>query len=176
MGRYSNIVLMMFGYIFFFNKKMTCSLSVSAFITKASNFIMKFTVFCFPCLKDLIFHLTSAAFILLVSKILLLVRNNCIPLHQSLNFVLSPSNYPRFRTILFGITVCMLLFVIASAGAADISLFDHLFILLEASFVIFKDPNLSNSVSISFVLYKLVLFFLWSIPHVFCSLSGGNFT
>jgi len=70
----------------------------------------------------------------------------------------------------------MLLFVISSAGAADISLTDYLFILLEALFVIFKDSNLSNSAFISFVLYELILFFLWSMPNVFCSLFGGNFT
>ena len=124
-----------------------------------------------PSLK----HARIAMILSLVSKTLLLLRNNCILLYQSSNFVLSPSNYPRSRTILFGVTVCILSFVIAGTSAADISLSDYLFILLEALFVIFNDPNLSDSASISFVLYELVLSsFIVYTTYVHLS-SSGNF-
>jgi len=100
-------------------------------------------------------YVRIAVILLLVSIILLFLRNNLIPLYQSSNFIWSLSNYLGSRTILLGIIACMFLFT--SAGATDISLSDHLYIPFEASFVIFKDPNLSDNISILFTLCKLVL-------------------
>jgi len=68
MGRYLNIILIMSDHTFFFNKKIACSSSMSAFMANALNSIMKSTVFCFPCLKILIFYLASAAFVLFVKN------------------------------------------------------------------------------------------------------------
>ena len=113
--------------------------------------------------------------LLLVSRTLLLLRNNYIPLHQSLNFVQSLSNHSGLRTILFGITAYILSFIVTGASATDISLSDYLFVLLEASFIIFKNPSLSNYTFILPVYLELILFVLWSMPHVFCSSSGSNF-
>ena len=222
-GRYPNIVLIMSCYIFFFSKNIVYRSSISVFIAKALNSIMKSTVFHFPCLKVSIFHLASAAFVLslnvvlssltnssqswvsnslssllsflcayipatfplrcakiavillLVSITLLLLRNNCIPLYQSSNFVQSLSNHPGSETILFGVTACTLLFIVAGASATDISSSDYSFISLEALFVIFKNPSFSDNTLISSVLCKLILFFLWFMPHMFCSSSSGNF-
>ena len=47
--------------------------------------------------------------LLLVSMTLLLLRNSLISLHQSSNFVWSPSNYPGSSTIFFGILLWQLL-------------------------------------------------------------------
>ena len=56
-----------------------------------------------------------------IAVILLLLRNNCIPLHQSSNFVQSPSNHPGSSTMFFGILACMFLLITAGTGATDIS-------------------------------------------------------
>ena len=120
-------------------------------------------------------HARIAAILSLVSRTLLLLRNNHIPLYQSSNFVQSPLNHPGSRTILFSITVYLLLFIVAGTGATDISLSNCSFILLEVLFIICKDPSLSDNASILSVLYELILFFLWSMPYVFHFLSGGNF-
>jgi len=71
-------------------------------------------------------------------------------------------NHPGSRTILFGITACLLSFVVAGAGAgaADISLSDHSYVSSEALFVICKDPSLSDSTSISSVHLELILVLL----------------
>ena len=53
-----------------------------------------------------------------VATTLLLLRNSLIPLHQSMNFVLSLSNYPGSGTMFF-ITVFLL--CIASTDAVNIS-------------------------------------------------------
>ena len=47
---YPDIVLIMSAHTFFFNKKITCSLSVFDFMASVSNSIMKSAVFFFPCL------------------------------------------------------------------------------------------------------------------------------
>ena len=75
MGGYPSIILMISCHTFFFSKKMACSSSVSVFIAKASNFIMKSTIFCFSCLKDSILHLASAAFVLLLNVVLIFLTN-----------------------------------------------------------------------------------------------------
>ena len=192
---------------FFFNRKMACSSTVSAFMASTSNSMMKSAVFRFSCLNVSIFHLASAALDLSlnvvlisftkssqswvpsssssslsffcayipatpylrqariamilssVSRTLLLLRNNRIPLHQSLNFVQLPSNYPGSGTIFFGNPVWMfsLFATAADAGATDISSVVVCSYSSEASSVICKDPNRSDSASISFVLLELVL-------------------
>ena len=80
-------------------------------------------------------------------------------IHQSSNFVQSPLNHSRSETILFGIIAYMLLFIVTGAGVIDISLSNLLFVSLEALFMIFKDPNLFNNISILFILYELILSF-----------------
>ena len=100
----------------------------------------------------------------LVSMTLLLLRYNHIPLHQSSNFVWSPLNYLRFRTMLFGMTVCMFSFV-ASAGAADISISVYLYLLEDFS-VICKDPSCSNNTSILFIFLELILVSLCSLYYM----------
>ena len=57
--------------MFFFSKNIIYSLSVSVFIASALSSIMKSTVFCFPCLKNPILHLASAAFVLLLKVVLI---------------------------------------------------------------------------------------------------------
>ena len=74
-GRYPNIILIMLGHTFFFNKKMVYSLSMSVFMAKTSNLIIKSVVFCFHCLKDSIFYSASAVFILLLNIILISLIN-----------------------------------------------------------------------------------------------------
>ena len=194
MGGYLNIILIISCYTFFFSKNITYSSSLSVFIAKISNLIMKSAIFHFPCLKNSIFYLASAVFILLlniilislinlfqswvpsslfsllsflcmympttpplrhtkiviilllVSRTLLLLRNNHIALYQSSNFVWSLSNHSGSGTILFGITTCTLSFIVTDAGATDISSSDCSFILLEASFMIFKNPCYNSKV------------------------------
>ena len=63
-GRYPNIILMISCHTFFLSKNIACNSSVSAFMTRASNFIMKSAVFFFSCLKVSIFYSTSAALVL----------------------------------------------------------------------------------------------------------------
>ena len=86
---------------------------------------------------------------------LLLLRNNLIPLHQSSNFVQSPSNHPGSRTMLLGIPANSFT-TGATAGAVDISV-SICSLLVEASWLICKDPSHSDNASISFVLLELVL-------------------
>jgi len=86
---------------------------------------------------------------------LLLLRYNCIPFHQSSNFVWSLSNYPGSGIMLFGMTAYMFLFI-AGASVTNISVSICLY-SFEASSVICKDPSHSNNVSILFVLLELVL-------------------
>ena len=100
---------------------------------------------------------------------LLLLRNNCISLHQSLNFVLSSSNYPRSRTMFLDIMACLLLFVIASTSATDIFLSDYLYVSSEALFVICKNSSLSDNASISSVHLELILVLL--VVYATCILS-----
>ena len=200
--------------MFFFNRKMTCSSSISTFIASASNLIMKSAVFHFPCLNISIFHSafavldlslnvvlisftkssqswvpsslsSSSSFFCVyipatpllkrariavilssVSRTLLLLRNNHIPLHQSSNFIQSPSNHPGSSTIFFGIPTCTFLLIpaVAGAGADEISISIHSS-LLEASSVICKDSSHSDNASISFVLLKLILVSLCSLHY-----------
>ena len=108
----------------------------------------------------------------LVSMTLLLLRNSRIPLHQSSNFVWSPSNYPGSGTILFGIPANTFppISTAMGAGAVDISVSVHSLVSFEVLSVIFRDPNLSDNTSKLFVCLELVLFILCSyMLHVFRS-------
>ena len=213
MGGYPNIILIIFCLMFFFNRNIMCNLSISAFMASASNSIMKLAVFHFPCLKDSILYLASAAFVLSlkvilisfmkssqfwvssslssslsffyayitaipplrqaritvillsVSITLLLLRYNCIPLHQSSNFVQFPSNHPGSGTMLFSMTACMFLFV-ADASAADISISVCLY-SLEAFSVICRDSSHYDNVSILFILLELVLVLFRSMYYTY---------
>ena len=75
MNGYSNMVLMMSCYMFFFSKNIAYRLFVSAFIAKTSNSIMKSAMFCFFCLKNSNFHSVSTTFVLLLNVILISLIN-----------------------------------------------------------------------------------------------------
>ena len=68
--------------------------------------------------------------------------------------------------MLFGMTACMFSFIVAGAGAADISVSIYLY-LLKAFSVIYRDPSCSDNVSISFILLELILVPLYSL-HYMC--------
>ena len=109
--------------------------------------------------------------LLSVSRTLLLLRNNLIPLHQSSNFVWSPSNHPGSGTIFFGIAADTFspISMAMGAGAADISSVIVCLYSLEVSSVICKDPKRSDIASTLFVLLELVLSSRSYVLHVFCS-------
>ena len=94
-----------------------------------------------------------------VLRTLLFLRNNHIPLHQSSNFVQSPSNHPGSGTIFFSnpAWTFSLSDTAASAGATDIFSVVVCLYSSETSSMICKDSNHSDSASISFVLLELVL-------------------
>jgi len=96
----------------------------------------------------------------LVSMTLLLLKNNCIPFHQSSNFVQSLLNHSGFETILFGITAYALLFVVTGTSALNISLSDCLYVSCEALFIICKNLNFSDSISISSIHLEIILVLL----------------
>jgi len=119
-GGYPNIVLMISCHTFFFSKKMACSSSVSAFIAKASNSIMKSAMFYFPCLKVLIFHSASATFVLSLNIVLISLTNSSqswVP--NSLSSLLSffhayipatpPLRCARIAVILSSVSITLLL-------------------------------------------------------------------
>ena len=86
-----------------------------------------------------------------VATTLLLLRNRQITLYQSLNFILSLSNYLRFRTMLFGITTYAVLLYTASAvdiplGVSGVAGSVVLFNMY--SIVILNDLSISSSASI----------------------------
>ena len=95
-----------------------------------------------------------------VTTTLLLLRNSYIPLHQSLNFVQSPSNHPGSGTMLFG--VLAYIFSLYTTGAIDIASVSGIagFVLLFniLSLMILSDPNISSSASIASRLCCTVLF------------------
>ena len=90
---------------------------------------------------------------------LLLLRNSLIPLHQSSNFVRSPSNHPESGTMFFGNPAWMFSLATAAPGAGvpDISVSVGLYSSVEAPSLICRDPNRSDNASISSVLLELVL-------------------
>jgi len=73
--RYPSIVLIMSACTFFFNKKMVCNSSISAFIANTLNSIMKSTIYFFFCLKILIFHSVSTILLLLLNIVLISHKN-----------------------------------------------------------------------------------------------------
>jgi len=119
-GRYSNMVLIIFCYTFFFSKNIACSSFVSAFIAKASNSIMKSTVFHFFCLKDFIFYLVSTVFVLSLNVVLISLTNSSQSwVFSSLSSLLSffcayipaipPLRHARITVILLSVSITLLL-------------------------------------------------------------------
>ena len=90
---------------------------------------------------------------------LLLLRNNHIPLHQSSNFVRSPSNHPGSGTIFLGNPASLFSWLIPAivAGATNISVSVCSYSLVEASSLICKDPSHSDNASILFVHLELIV-------------------
>ena len=74
-GGYSNIVLIMSVWTFFFNKNMACTLSFSVFIANTSNLIIKPIMYFLLYLNIFIFHLASAALLLSLNIILISLIN-----------------------------------------------------------------------------------------------------
>ena len=70
--------------------------------------------------------------------------------------------------MIFSIIAYTLSFIVTSAGTTDISLSDHSYISSEALFVIYKDSSLSDSSSILFIHFELVLVLL--IVYTICVL------
>jgi len=91
-----------------------------------------------------------AIILLSVAVTLLVLRNNLIPLHQSSNFILFPSNYSGSKTILFGIPAYLFCTVV-DAGATDISSMYSIVSSEVSSLVIFNHPNHPNLVLILFL-------------------------
>jgi len=75
-GRYPSIVLMILCHMFFFNRKMACKSSVSAFMANTLNSIIKSAVFFFSCLKVSIFHSVSTTFVLSLNVALISQMNS----------------------------------------------------------------------------------------------------
>jgi len=105
--------------------------------------------------------------LLSVSMTLLLLKNNYISLHQSLNFVLFLLNHPGSKTIFLGTIAYLFVFIITSTGAIDIALSDHSIVLSKILFVICKDPSHSDSASILSVFLKLILVPLCSLYYMY---------
>ena len=94
----------------------------------------------------------------LATTTLLLLRNKQVPLYQSSNLVLSPSNHSRSGTIaLFRV----LLLYAAGAGAVDIlsvtGIAGSVLLFNMLSSVILNDPSISSNASIASVLCLTVL-------------------
>ncbi len=87
---------------------------------------------------------------------LLLLRNNLIPLHQSSNFVWSPSNHPGSGIMFFGNPAWMFSLATAApgAGVSDISVFVGSYSSVEVSWLICRDPSCSDNASILSVLLE----------------------
>ena len=82
-----------------------------------------------------------------VTITLLLLRDNHIPLYQSSNFVLSPSNHFRLGTILFGIPT----YLLCTAGTSAINIISvvSVSVVLSKAFslVILNNPSCSDNAS-----------------------------
>ena len=115
--------------------------------------------------------------LLSVALTLLFLKNNHIPLHQSSNFIQLLSNNPGSRTILFSITAYTIL--LYTAGISTVNIFSNagsvvLFPSDVYSLVIFNDPNISSSTSLSSVVSWLCLSilsvygFYYSSLYLFC--------
>ena len=81
-----------------------------------------------------------------VAVTLLLLRNKWIPLHQSSNFIQSPLNHPRSKTIVLSITVCSN--AISAVNISSISGVASSVLFEVYSLVILNNPSTSNSASI----------------------------
>ena len=94
-----------------------------------------------------------------VSMTLLLLRNSRIPLYQSSNFVLSPSNHPGSGTMFFGNPACLFSWLIPAIGTGAVDIFSIVICSFssEVSLVICKDSSCSDNASILFVHLELVV-------------------
>ena len=109
--------------------------------------------------------------LLSVAITLLLLRNNCISLHQSSNFIWPPSNYPWSDTILFSITTYTVLSCATSTGTVNISSDANSIVLFpsEAYFsVILNDFNISSSVSIPVASYLFMVLSQYCFLIIVC--------
>ena len=104
---YPNIVFMISYHMFFFSKNIIYSLSVSVFMASALSSIMKSTVFCFPCLKNPILHLASAAFVLLLKVVLISFMK------------LSQSWVPSYLSSLSSFFLCIYSYYTSSEASQD---------------------------------------------------------
>ena len=120
MGGYPSMVLIMSYHAFFFNRKIASSSSVSVFIARASNLIMKSAVFFFPCLKDSILHSASAVFVLLLNMVLISLMNssrswvsnsssNSSSFFWAQISATSPLRWARIAVILLSVSMTLLL-------------------------------------------------------------------
>ena len=104
---------------------------------------------------------STAVILLLAATTLLFLRNRQILLHQSSNFIWSPSNHLGSGTIFFGNPAWPFPWPITSigtgAGATDISMSVHLLLMLSSEASICKDPSHSDNVSILFIHLELIV-------------------
>ena len=75
-SRYPSIILIMFGWMFFFSKNMVCISSVSAFMANVLNSIIKLAMCFMPYLNVSIFYLVSAVLLLPLNMVLISLTNS----------------------------------------------------------------------------------------------------
>ena len=87
-----------------------------------------------------------------------MVATTLIPLHQSLNFIQSLSNYPGSGTIFLGNSAYTFSWPVTAigAGAVDISV-SICSLSVEASSVILRDSSHSDNAFILFILLELIV-------------------
>ena len=100
---------------------LTFLMKLSQFQTSSSSFILLIFFSVYIHATPSLSWANTVMILLSIAITLLLLRNNQIPLHQSSNFVWLLLNYPRFRTMLFGITAYAILLCTTNIGAVDIS-------------------------------------------------------
>ena len=188
MGEYPNIILVISGWTFFFNKKIVCNLFVSVFIAKALNSIIKSTMFHFPCLKVSIFYSASAAFILSLNIVFISYMKSSqfwvlVSLSSSLSFCCTyipatpPLRHARITMILLLVSMTLLLlrnYLISFHQSSNfvLSLLNHpgsgtMLLGVTACMFLFLGTSASNiSLSVySFFLSK-TLFIIFNNPNL----------
>ena len=120
---------------------------------------------------------STAVILLLAATTLLLLRNKWISLHQSSNFVLSPSNHPGSGTIVF---VGTLLLYTAGTGAGTVDILSVsgvtglVFLFDMLSLVILNDRSISSNASIVSIFCPAVLAVLCFFTAPFLQGEPGN--
>ena len=128
---------------------------------------------------------STAVILLFTATTLLLLKNSQIPFYQSLNFVLSPSNYPGSGTIFF-----IGIFLLCTAGTAAVNISSifgsagSILLFDTLCLVILNDPSISSNASIVFrpcpAVLSVYYFFLelFSFPvhsfHYMCFVQQIN--